>query len=298
MQHHRRVLIALLTILALFGLAQLAPATGAQETAPNVYLPALSKPIIPSVEVLSAVTAGAPSVGTYIVGEVINKTGADAYNIRINAHLSTPNGTVTVAGAALLPYLAPDQQAPYEVDISDIQTFFEYTVEAQWDTTSALTFQPITVVSANLSRGTGPTQITFALRNDGPQPVQNIRFAATIRSPGNALLDVTGLMLDQVKLNPGQLGLYTIEMFYAVPNAAQVHAQAQGEPFVPAPPTPTPVTPTPDPERCHPSYPTVCIPPPPPDLNCSDIPYRRFTVLPPDPHNFDTDHDGIGCESG
>ncbi len=49
--------------------------------------------------------------------------------------------------------------------------------------------------------------------------------------------------------------------------------------------------------KCSPAYPTVCIPPPPPDLNCGDIPYRRFTVLPPDPHHFDGDHDGIGCES-
>jgi hypothetical protein len=48
---------------------------------------------------------------------------------------------------------------------------------------------------------------------------------------------------------------------------------------------------------CDPAYPTVCIPPPPPDLDCADIPYRRFTVLPPDPHHFDGDHDGIGCES-
>jgi len=51
--------------------------------------------------------------------------------------------------------------------------------------------------------------------------------------------------------------------------------------------------------NCDPSYPTVCIPPPPPDLDCGDIPYRRFQVLPPDPHNFDgSDKDGVGCESG
>ena len=52
----------------------------------------------------------------------------------------------------------------------------------------------------------------------------------------------------------------------------------------------------PQPE-CDPSYPTVCIPPPPPDLNCGDIPYRNFTVLQPDPHGFDGNKDGIGCES-
>lgn len=56
-------------------------------------------------------------------------------------------------------------------------------------------------------------------------------------------------------------------------------------------------TPAFSPGSCDPSYPTVCIPPPPPDLDCGDIPYRRFTVLAPDPHRFDGDHDGIGCES-
>ena len=48
---------------------------------------------------------------------------------------------------------------------------------------------------------------------------------------------------------------------------------------------------------CDPAYPTVCIPPPPPDLDCGDIPFRNFKVLAPDPHHFDGDHDGIGCET-
>ena len=48
---------------------------------------------------------------------------------------------------------------------------------------------------------------------------------------------------------------------------------------------------------CDPAYPGVCIPPPPPDLDCGDITYRRFEVLPPDPHHFDGDGNGIGCEN-
>lgn len=47
---------------------------------------------------------------------------------------------------------------------------------------------------------------------------------------------------------------------------------------------------------CDPAYPDVCIPSPPPDLNCADISFRNFRVLPPDPHHFDGDGDGIGCE--
>ena len=50
--------------------------------------------------------------------------------------------------------------------------------------------------------------------------------------------------------------------------------------------------------ECDPSYPNVCILPPPPNLNCDDIDARNFTVLSPDPHNFDRNSDGIGCENG
>ncbi|WP_199290132.1 excalibur calcium-binding domain-containing protein [Leptolyngbya sp. FACHB-36] len=48
---------------------------------------------------------------------------------------------------------------------------------------------------------------------------------------------------------------------------------------------------------CDPSYPTVCIAPAPPDLDCKDITYQNFQVKQPDPHRFDRDKDGIGCES-
>lgn len=79
---------------------------------------------------------------------------------------------------------------------------------------------------------------------------------------------------------------------------------------VPQPPTatptatPVPVAPEPPPAQepsggCDPSYPdaNVCIPPAPPDLDCGDVPYGNFTVQPPDPHGFDREGDGRGCES-
>jgi hypothetical protein len=51
--------------------------------------------------------------------------------------------------------------------------------------------------------------------------------------------------------------------------------------------------------ECEPSYPDLCIPPGLPDIDCGDIPeLTDFAVLPPDPHGFDGDNDGIGCESG
>ena len=68
-------------------------------------------------------------------------------------------------------------------------------------------------------------------------------------------------------------------------------------PAPPPAPAPAPApAPPPQASNCDPSYPDVCIPPPPPNLNCADIPHRRLRVLPPDPHRFDGDRDGVGCE--
>jgi micrococcal nuclease len=52
---------------------------------------------------------------------------------------------------------------------------------------------------------------------------------------------------------------------------------------------------------CDPSYPNLCIPPSPPDLDCGYVyerGFRHITVLPPDPHNLDGNHDGVACEGG
>lgn len=44
-----------------------------------------------------------------------------------------------------------------------------------------------------------------------------------------------------------------------------------------------------------PAYPTVCRQLALLNLNCGDISFRRFTVLPTDPHNFDGNGDSVGC---
>ncbi len=48
--------------------------------------------------------------------------------------------------------------------------------------------------------------------------------------------------------------------------------------------------------NCDSAYPDVCIASPPPDLDCKDISHRNFKVVAPDPHRFDGNKNGIGCE--
>jgi LysM repeat protein len=47
---------------------------------------------------------------------------------------------------------------------------------------------------------------------------------------------------------------------------------------------------------CDRSYPDVCIPPAPPLLTCDQIDERNFRVVAPDPHNFDQNNNGFGCD--
>lgn len=92
----------------------------------------------------------------------------------------------------------------------------------------------------------------------------------------------------------GGIGLWAIEAFECLPadHRAGRCGAAAPEPAVESAPTRSAGR-----EECHPSYPDVCIPPPPPDLDCGDIPHRRFRVVGADPHRFDRDGDGVACES-
>ena len=64
-----------------------------------------------------------------------------------------------------------------------------------------------------------------------------------------------------------------------------------------ASPTPMPTAIPTEQPSCSPCYPDHCIPPPPPDLDCPEIPWTDFRVVGCDPHRFDGDNDGLGCES-
>jgi hypothetical protein len=56
---------------------------------------------------------------------------------------------------------------------------------------------------------------------------------------------------------------------------------------------------TPEPSSgCDPSYPDVCIPPYPPDLDCSQVGYTNIRVVASDPHGLDNGGTpGLGCET-
>ena len=63
----------------------------------------------------------------------------------------------------------------------------------------------------------------------------------------------------------------------------------------PPPPPPTTIAPQPATSSCDPNY-DPCVPNVAYDLDCGDIGFR-VRVIGGDPHGFDREGDGIGCES-
>lgn len=149
----------------------------------------------------------------------------------------------------------------------------------------ATVVQPTVVVPTATSVPTCPTVISTANLRAGPGTNYALVGSAT-RGP---CLTITGRNEagDWFQLNNGNW----IAAFLVENPPATAGIPVVASPTVVNPP---PVTSGP----CDPSYPTLCIAPNIPDLNCSDVPYGNFPVLPPDPHGFDgNDNDGLGCES-
>ena len=102
-----------------------------------------------------------------------------------------------------------------------------------------------------------------------------------------------GLLGNEVRRNPA---------IPAAKPAVICSVTAPSPPPAPAPtatqqPAPQPTATQRPAPNCDPAYPDVCIPSPPPELSCDEVEFRDFVVLPPDPHGFDRNQNGTGCES-
>jgi hypothetical protein len=282
----RRVLLTVTALLALVLVSRVL----AQPAPWQIALPLLSKEQPPTVAAINTRVVDIPA-GVFLVGELENRTGAPAYNVKLTAAISAPTGAgATATGTAALSRILPGERVPFDLRLPWAPAV--YTVTATWEATSATSWQALTTFNAAAGlNAAGRTIVEFRVRNDGPSAVRGVEIAVALRDAAGAIVDVTTAS-STGSLALGAEELLALEMSYRVPDVVAVTVQVNGIPV--APPAPTP---TRDPARCDAAYPTVCIPSPPPDLDCPQIAARNFRVLPPDPHNFDTDDDGIGCET-
>jgi PKD repeat protein len=143
------------------------------------------------------------------------------------------------------------------------------------DGTAPATFE----FEADITGGTEPYTINWDLDDDGIAESNEQTLVATFNEAGtyDTVLTVTD--------SEGQVASDSIEI--TVEEEEEVSTEE--EPIIEET--------TEEETSCDLSYPNTCIPPAPPNLTCDDVGASNFEVLPPDPHEFDADNDGIGCES-
>ncbi len=128
--------------------------------------------------------------------------------------------------------------------------------------------------------------------------------AGSEMSLGTKAMELAGNMMNSLPTptatalptKPAATATATPKVTTVATKASPTNTPAAAATAVPPTATTAPVATT-STANCDPSYPTLCIPPGAPDLDCGDITDKRFPVLQPDPHRFDGNKDGVGCES-
>ncbi len=210
-------------------------------------------------------------------------------------------GCAVVAGDWFSTYDGVTWSDPGEVQVDHVVALKEAwdSGASRWDAARLEAFandvdepRTLRVVSGDVNEAKGADDPVNWLPPDGTAVCEYLADWVSIKARWGLAMDesehgrVRNLLTDRC---PGQLVAPWVE----VPGAVST------DPVTPLPVPPAANPPSaPDADACDPSYPGVCIPPSPPDLDCGDITFRRFQVLPPDPHRFDgSDNDGLGCES-
>ena len=128
---------------------------------------------------------------------------------------------------------------------------------------------------ADIAGGTEPYTVSWDLDSDDIVESNEETVVATFNEAGtyNVNLDVRD--------SQNQSASDTVEITVdegRLENTSTVEQPATEEPV-----TEEPATGEAEETACDPSYPDMCIPPPPQNLTCNDIGARNFEVLPPDP---------------
>jgi hypothetical protein len=244
----------------------------------------------------------------------------DAYGCRTRARVLmrdslTPaqvdaGGCAVVAGDWFSRYDGVTWSDPAEVEIDHVVALKEAWDSGawQWDDARLTAFGNDVEDVRSLVVVTGAENTSKGEKDPSNWIPPNAGAVCTYVADWTAIKARWGLSMDESEFGrirnlltdrcPGQTIAPWVPVAVGVPAATAPPATAPPATIPPATATPAPAPPLlAAPSNCDPAYPTLCIPPGSPDLDCGDITDRRFEVRPPDPHRFDGNDDGVGCES-
>ena len=164
----------------------------------------------------------------------------------------------------------------------------ENTLTVEIDSNSTEGAVPATFeFEADITGGTEPYTIVWDLDDDEVAESNEETLVPTFIEPGTHTIDVV------VADVGGQVASDSVEVTVEEGEESALEEQPpmvqEEEPLTEEMPE--------EETSCDSSYPNLCILPPPPILACDDVEATNFEVQSPDPHGFDVDNDGIGCET-
>ena len=159
-------------------------------------------------------------------------------------------------------------------------------------------YQPPVILSqSSYVNDIGSMHIVGEVLNQAPATANSVKIIATLYNANGQVIGTSFTYADPSNLAPGQRAPFDILVLEG--SVPMYQMSSYGLTVDPSNmPTSYPYVYQPSPSRdCSPLYPDVCIPPPPPVLNCADVyPLSNFRIIGPDAHDFDRDNDGIGCD--
>jgi PKD repeat protein len=165
----------------------------------------------------------------------------------------------------------------------------ENTLTVEIDSNSTEGVVPATFeFEADITGGTEPYTIVWDLDDDEIAESNEETLVPTFIQPGTHTIDVV------VADDGGQVASDSLEVTVEEGEESPLEeqppmAQEEEQQLIEEMPE--------EESSCDSSYPNLCVPPPPPILACDDVEATNFEVQSPDPHGFDVDNDGIGCET-
>ena len=158
-------------------------------------------------------------------------------------------------------------------------------------------YQPPVILSqSSYVDNIGSMHIVGEVLNQALVTAEFVKIIATIYNANGQVIGTDFTYADPSDLAPGQRAPFDI--IVSEGSVPMYQMSSYGLTVDPSNmPTSYPYVYQPSPSgNCSPLYPDICIPQPPPVLNCNDISARNFRIIGLDLHNFDGDNDGIGCE--
>lgn len=212
-------LAGMLGLVALYAVvAAPQPAASAQAvTTTKIFLPLIfngTQPATPAVRVKSQ-TSFVMDMERYVVGEVVNETGAPVYDVTITASFyDAANQLVAqVNGNAFLSQTNPGQTNPFKIVLrNNRSTITRHELSVSWNTRSDFGYQPVTVLSRQIRDNAG-VEVFGEVRNDGTQALSFVQIAVTFYDSAGNVVHTESDFLVQETLAPGARAAYQVSTF-------------------------------------------------------------------------------------